>query len=591
MNSIRTKLIIIMLTIGVLSVFIVGSFFIFNIIQENEHTGTMYQNIMLEQFDRNIKTQVETAISVLDNVHKEQQKGLLTEAQAKTKAADLIRELRFDNGNYFWIDDTSGVNVVLLGSAQEGKSRINAKDAKGFTFVQEGFIANGIKEGGGYTDYWFAKPNQSEQLPKRGYTKLFKPYNWVVGTGNWIDDIEKFTNENKKMMANELKQNIMIAIIIITTIIVLILLFAIYMGNTLARPIKESAEYLDRLATGDFSQKINPANFKTKDEFGTIGKAFDNLHANLTSLIKQIAHSAEQVAATSQELYASSDQSATVTNQIAMSISKVSADSDKQVKEVANVDSAINQVADMVNTISSNATHSAEQAKLAAEQAITGTASIERAVSQMTSIENTVGSSADVVAKLGESSKQIGQIVDVISSIAGQTNLLALNAAIEAARAGEQGRGFAVVAEEVRKLAEQSQEAAKQIADLITEIQTDTEQAVVAMASGSNEVKIGAAVVQDAGGAFTEIVNFVKSIAEQAKTASTAMQAAVKSTTQITSSIVDVDTSSKDIAAEAQTVSAATEEQSAAMQEIAASSQHLANMAQDLQSYIRRFKL
>ena len=209
----------------------------------------------------------------------------------------------------------------------------------------------------------------------------------------------------------------------------------------------------------------------------------------------------------------------------------------------------------------------------------------------MTYIEQTVNNSAQVVAKLGERSKEIGQIVDTISGIAGQTNLLALNAAIEAARAGEQGRGFAVVAEEVRKLAEQSQDAAKKIATLISEIQGDTDKAVLAMSEGTREVKIGTEVVTAAGYAFEEIEVMVTEVSNQVKEISAAVQQMASSSQQIVSSVKEIDELSKNAAGEAQTVSAATEEQSASMEEIASSSQSLAKMAQDLQEAVSKFRV
>jgi len=209
----------------------------------------------------------------------------------------------------------------------------------------------------------------------------------------------------------------------------------------------------------------------------------------------------------------------------------------------------------------------------------------------MVSIEQSVSSSAEVVTKLGERSKEIGQIVVTISGIAGQTNLLALNAAIEAARAGEQGRGFAVVAEEVRKLAEQSQEAAKQIANLISEIQSETDNAVVAMNEGAREVKVGADVVNNAGKAFKEIVSLISEVSTQIREISAAIQQMASGSQQIVAAVRDIDRISKDAAGQTQTVSAATEEQSASMEEIAAASQALAKMAEDLQSAVRKFRV
>ena len=215
---------------------------------------------------------------------------------------------------------------------------------------------------------------------------------------------------------------------------------------------------------------------------------------------------------------------------------------------------------------------------------------VGRAVTQMASIERTVNNSAQVVAKLGERSKEIGQIVSVISGIAGQTNLLALNAAIEAARAGEQGLGFAVVADEVRKLAEQSQEAAQRIAELIGEIQGDTDQAVVAMSEGTREVKVGSEVVTAAGQAFAEITELVAHVSEQVQDISQVMQRMSQGSEQIVTSVHTVSNLSEAAMGEAQTVSAATEEQSASMEEIASSSRALANLAQDLQEAVNRFR-
>jgi len=208
----------------------------------------------------------------------------------------------------------------------------------------------------------------------------------------------------------------------------------------------------------------------------------------------------------------------------------------------------------------------------------------------MASIEQTVLSSAGVVANLGERSKEIGQIVDTISGIAGQTNLLALNAAIEAARAGEQGRGFAVVAEEVRKLAEQSQEAAKKIAILISEIQGDTNKAVIAMDSGTREVKLGAEVVNASGQAFQEITTLVTQVSGQVSEISSAIDQMASDSEQIVGSVKRIDDLSKKAAGEAQTVSAATEEQSASMEEIAALSRALAKLAMELREAVNKFE-
>lgn len=345
---------------------------------------------------------------------------------------------------------------------------------------------------------------------------------------------------------------------------------------------------MEKLATGDLREKVK---IQANDELGRLAKACNQMVDNLKSLLNQIQKTSGQVAASSEELTASADQSAQVTQSIAQSITGVSEMSSKQADSVNATTAVIEEISAGVEETAATVTLAAEQSGKAVETAKTGNQKIVGAVKQMQSIEETVNRSAEVVAKLGQRSKEIGQIVDTISGIAGQTNLLALNAAIEAARAGEHGKGFAVVAEEVRKLAEQSQEAAKQIETLISEIQLDTENAVVAMSEGTEEVKSGTEAVNGAGEAFMQILEMTEAVNQQSAEISKTMEEIAQGTQQIVDSVQQIDNSSKSVAAESQSVSAATEEQSASMEEIAAASRNLANLAQELQEAATRFNL
>lgn len=378
-----------------------------------------------------------------------------------------------------------------------------------------------------------------------------------------------------------------VAVSIITAI--LSVLIGVFTARRITKPIKIMVAVCQELAAGDFRDK--PRRVMSKDEVGQLGDAIVNVRSSLRGLMKQINESAEQVAASSEELTASADQSAQAADQVAGSIMGVAKGAEEQLAAVDETSAVVEQISASIQQVAANATEVAGQSSQAATKAQEGNKSVEKAVSQMSQIEQTVTTSAEVVAKLGERSKEIGQIVDAISGIAGQTNLLALNAAIEAARAGEQGRGFAVVAEEVRKLAEQSQEAAKQIATLINEIQADTDKAVVAMNDGTREVKLGAEVVNASGQAFREIVDLVTQVSDQVKEMSAAMEQMAIGSQQIVGSVKKIDGLSKNASQEAQTVSAATEEQSASMEEITSSSQALANLAMELRQAVANFQV
>ena len=367
------------------------------------------------------------------------------------------------------------------------------------------------------------------------------------------------------------------------------LAISFFISRSISRPTRELAQAAAAIADGDLS--IKDVEVQSADEIGQLASSFNRMKANLRAVIRTVSSSSELVAASSEELTASADQSAQAANQVAGSICSVAEGSSHQLEAVESASAVVGQMSANLQQAAASANAVASKSIKATEKATEGGKSVATAVAQMTSIQESVNSSAQVVAKLGERSKEIGQIVSTISGIAGQTNLLALNAAIEAARAGEQGRGFAVVAEEVRKLAEQSQEAAKRIAELIGAIQIDTDQAVVAMATGTTEVKIGAEVVNAAGLAFREIENLVIDVTEQIKGITVTMQQMAGGSQKIVSSMKEIDRLSKTAVEEAETVSAATEEQSASMQEIASSSQGLANMAQDLHEAVSRFRI
>lgn len=394
--------------------------------------------------------------------------------------------------------------------------------------------------------------------------------------------IEEIT-DNLSMLLNTTIMTIL-AVLAVTA-----LLIAWY-ARRFVKPILLLEAAANRIAGGDVSSE--QLDIHSNDELGRLARSFELMSHNLSTLVKKILGATEQVAASAEELNASSEQSAQAANTVTAAITQIADGTNEQMEAASYSRTVIGKMTDNLQQLVARADQVALRSDQAAEQAQAGDAVVGKVAAQMQQIEETVVSSARVVSKLGERSQEIGQIVDTISGIAGQTNLLALNAAIEAARAGEQGRGFAVVAEEVRKLAEQSQDAAKQIAALIGEIQDETDKAVAAMDNGTREVKMGAAVVNTAGMTFQKIVELVAAVSRQVKEISAAMEQLFTGSSQdIAASIQMVDSLGRKSADEAQGVSAAAQEQLASMEEIAASSQALAALAQDLRTAVNSFRI
>lgn len=376
-----------------------------------------------------------------------------------------------------------------------------------------------------------------------------------------------------------------IVLIVAVSMIVIGILFGLFLSRNIVNPISKITQDMK-------NGNLNFANLvTTNDEVGSLAREFGNMVARLRQMVLSVQETAEQVASASEQLNAGTEQSAQAAEQVGTAITRVAAGAEEQFVSVDStkttvekMNAGIQQITHQVHTVS-------ESSSMAAKAANDGREIVETVCTQMNHIDRSVGNSSLAVMKLGERSQEIGQIVDTISGIAGQTNLLALNAAIEAARAGEQGRGFAVVAEEVRKLAEQSQYATKQIAALIGEIQAETSNAVQTMTEGNQEVKAGIEVVSSAGQAFGQIVTLVNEVLEQVKTISATMQHLSDGSRQIVSSIEQLENVSKSAVGHTQTVSACIEEQSASMQEIAASSQNLAKMAEKLKTIIHGFRV
>lgn len=371
--------------------------------------------------------------------------------------------------------------------------------------------------------------------------------------------------------------------------LVLACMAILILAKKFAKPITIMRDECLLLAQGDLQKR--ELSVTSEDEIGQLASGFQEMGATLRTLIGQVHTQSEQLAASSEQLTASADQSALAANQVAASITDVANGAIEQLTAATETSAIVEQMSASIEQVSATTNAVAEQSIRAASKAHEGSSNVNKAVEQMIQIEQTVNHSAQVVADLGQRSKEIGQIVETISGIAGQTNLLALNAAIEAARAGEQGRGFAVVAEEVRKLAEQSQAAAKQIAELIGGIQADTESAVQAMDHGTREVKLGADVVNSAGQAFDEIVTVVSQVSDQVREIAAEIDQMAVGSQQIVSAVNLIDGLSKKASGEAQTVSAATQEQSASMEEIAAASKSLAILAMNLQEAVNKFRI
>ena len=376
----------------------------------------------------------------------------------------------------------------------------------------------------------------------------------------------------------------------IITIVAVVLLVALSLMliKAMNAPLADMIELANKLKDGNFHRTGERPD--RGDEFGDAQRALCDMRESLNKFMKEVAESTTQIAAAAEELTANSSQTAKAALQVAENVTEASSQVAVQQEAVDSGKERIDTISGAVEGMRLEAQQVAENSNSAAQEAASGSGEVASSVSQIKNVEHTVQETAELVDKLGERSKEIGMIVDTIAGIAGQTNLLALNAAIEAARAGEHGRGFAVVAEEVRKLAEQSQTAAQQIADLIGAIQNDTSSAVAAMQEGRTAVVEGAQSVESLREVFDHIQNLIEQVSAKVQAMSASVTGVAKEAEAVSREMQNIDNGAKRVADEMQSVSAAAEEQSASSDEILSASSSLAKLATDLQTELRRFQ-
>ncbi|MDQ0204980.1 methyl-accepting chemotaxis protein [Pectinatus haikarae] len=361
-----------------------------------------------------------------------------------------------------------------------------------------------------------------------------------------------------------------------------------YIARKFTQPVLEMQELAEKIADGRLDQKLNA---DAKDEIGRLAEAFNKMIDSLRKLVNHVRTNSDQLISSSDQFSTGASQTALAADQVANSIAGVAQNSEHSYKLLNDSADVVKSMSEHIEEVFKKTADVTDYSRKTVDTAKAGGDSVQNVIIKMRDIEKTVNASADSVANLGARSKEIGQIVDTISGIAGQTNLLALNAAIEAARAGEQGKGFAVVADEVRKLAEQSQEAATKIAGMISEIQNETQKAVSDMQVGTDEVKNGMGAIKEAGTNFDAIMKMVTDLSNEVANVSSVIKELADDGQNVAASMAEIDTLMKKSTDETQTVSAATQEQAASMEEINSSSEKLNKMAQELQDAVRQFKL
>ncbi|MBQ0744542.1 MAG: cache domain-containing protein [Pseudomonas sp.] len=499
---------------------------------------------------------VEAAHDMMAYFHSLEVSGELTGEQARQQALAALRGLRYDEKEYFWVNDMDNVMIMHPMAPQtEGMDLSNINSSTGGSNVIVDMVNMARTQSTAFIEYTWTRPGQEpgEDVgqDKIAAFKHFKPWDYMVGTGIFIEDMEaKFRDEVIRLL------------LIITGITAVMIAILFVIGSSISKPLNRVVEAMRDIASGeaDLTRKLDD---DARDELSLLALHFNTFTANLRGIVQQLGDSARQLISAGQQLDQISDNSLRGMT--------------SQSERMELMATAINEITYGVQDVAQNANAAAQEVENANEGANNGRVQVEKTIEQIQHLSGSVKTAVQHMETLSSDANEITSVLDVIRNIAEQTNLLALNAAIEAARAGEMGRGFAVVADEVRNLAQRTQKSTEEIHNMISKLQTNTQVVVDVINQSDKYSEQSVEQVNAAGAALEQIAHSMQQMV--------ALNASIASATTQQSTVVE------DVNRNVTEAAELARETTEGAQQTAEASQHLTQLGKQIDGLVSRFRI
>ncbi len=590
-KSLKTTLVGVCVLLGAVSCIVIGLIGILTVKSISNDAYEQYVTAMDEGYRTEIKSQVQSVMTVLQAEYDKAATGLMSEEEAKKEAAEIVRVMRYrdDGSGYFWIDDTD-YNLVMhpILPEQEGSNRYELEDQNGVMIIQEIMKVCQSSEGGGYNEFYFTKADGVTVAPKVAYSGFFEPWGWAVSTGNYVDDMEVEMQEVQDSITNSFHHSCAIMSICCVVLLIITAVVSMFVGKMVVMPLRKVQHFATNLSEGNLTEDVI---VRQKNELGVTAENLNAARVQINRLIKAIAQVAEDIGSVIAEFEQAFVKMEGSIAEVDTAVEGIAHNITKQAGSTMEASNEVNVIAGGIDNTSKEIAGLSESSDEMQKLSRDCSDKIKELVQVNVKTKEDIVNMHEQAEATNIAAENIRKAAGLIDAIAEQTNLLALNASIEAARAGESGRGFAVVATEIGGLANQSAQTVDEISKIIDDLVLNSTKSLEVMNKVNETMDHQVNVLSDTQSIFDNLYRNLHGCIESIATIGTMTDEIEHQRQGITDVLDTLNSLAQDNAASSEETSAMTQELAQTVNRSKNTLDNLRNSIEELKADVNRFSV